>query len=273
LVQGDTTTVFAAALAAFYRRIPVGHVEAGLRSDDRFRPYPEEVNRRMVTSLSDLHFAPTELAKARLLREGVPEDAIEVTGNTSVDAVLAIAARELGDPVGLVPDRPLIVVTIHRREAFGAGLRGIFSAIARIARERAVQIVYPVHPNPNVRELATELLADTPHVHLVPPLSYGPFVALLKRAHLVLSDSGGIQEEAPALDVPVLVAREVTERPEGIAAGVSRLVGLDTDTIVQTTLALLDDPAAHAAMARAPNPYGDGTAATRITHRTLRFLK
>jgi UDP-N-acetylglucosamine 2-epimerase (non-hydrolysing) len=270
LVQGDTTTVAAAALLAYYRRIRVGHVEAGLRTGDKWRPFPEEINRQVAGVIADLHFAPTQWARSNLLREGVPEKRIVVTGNPVIDALHAIIALPYdaahGPLADLAPDRRLILVTAHRRESFGKPLEAIFSALKRLAERYASQadLLYPVHLNPNVREPARRILGGLPNVRLVDPLDYQTMAHCLQRAYLVLTDSGGLQEEAPALGTPVLVMREVTERPEALEAGTARLVGTDAERIFAEASRLMDDPAAHAAMAKAANPYGDGHAAERI---------
>ncbi len=267
LVQGDTTTAMAAALAAFYRRIPVGHVEAGLRTGDNHNPFPEEVNRRMVGVVARWHFAPTARAVANLRGEGVAAGRVFRTGNTIVDALLSIS-RRVGDDAPSVPLDPakrLVLVTAHRRESFGRPLEGIMRALRDIAAARAdVEVVYPVHPNPNVRAAAGKVLGRSERVRLVAPVDYMAFLALLRRSSLVLTDSGGVQEEAPTFRKPALVLREVTERPEGVEAGVARLVGTDRAKIVRETLRLLDDPRAYRAMAAGRNPYGDGRAAERI---------
>lgn len=273
LVHGDTTTSFAAALAAFYAGFPVGHVEAGLRTHDLSSPWPEEANRQLTGRLADVHFAPTDAARANLLAEGVPDERIVVTGNTVIDALM-IARDRLTDAdrsavPGLDDRRRLILVTGHRRENHGAGLAGLCAALQTLAARPNVEIVYPVHPNPQVSGPVRELLADTAHVHLVDPLDYLPFVALLDRAFLVITDSGGVQEEAPSLGTPVLVVRDTTERPEAVAAGTVRLVGTDSARIVDEAERLLDCPDAHDAMARAINPYGDGRAAERIVEHLL----
>jgi len=274
LVHGDTSTTLATALAAFYARIPVAHVEAGLRTGDMSAPWPEEANRRLTAPLASLHFAPTGRARDNLLAEGVASDRVYVTGNTVVDALLEVAARIQVDPLlqaaldarlpPLDPEHRIVLVTGHRRENFGAGMEDICGALADIADARDVQVVYPVHLNPNVQEPVKRLLGTHPRVHLVEPLDYLPFVRLMGRAHVILTDSGGIQEEAPSLGKPVLVMRDTTERPEAIDAGTVRLVGTDRGRIVGETLRLLDDPSAYAEMARAHNPYGDGQAAARI---------
>ena len=280
LVHGDTTTTFAASLAAYYQQIPVGHVEAGLRTGNRYAPWPEEMNRRLTGALADLHFAPTDRARDNLLREGIAAEQIAVTGNTVVDALLTVVGRLEQEPQlraeaeqqfdFLDPSRRLIVVTGHRRESFGEGFRNLCEALRRIADRDDVEIVYPVHLNPNVQRPVRETLADYPRVHLLEPMDYLPFVALLNRAELIITDSGGIQEEAPSLGKPVLVTRETTERPEAVSAGTVRLVGTDVERIVGETTRLLDDPAWYRSMARAHNPYGDGKAAERIVERLLK---
>jgi len=273
LAQGDTTTVMATALLAYYHRIRFGHVEAGLRTGDKWQPFPEEINRRMAGVIADLHFAPTERARLNLLKENVPAASIRVTGNPVIDA-LHWAARqpfewEASPLRGLPADKRLILVTAHRRENFGQPLENICAALRRLAARGDVHLVYPVHLNPNVRGPVYRLLGDAPNITLLPPLEYLPLVHLLKRSVLVLTDSGGLQEEAPGLGVPVLVLREVTERPEGVQAGTVTLVGTDTARIVAEAARLLDDPQAHTAMAQAVNPYGDGRAAERIVAALL----
>lgn len=269
LVHGDTTTSFTAALAAYYQRIPVGHVEAGLRTYDLYAPFPEEANRRLADAICAYHYAPTQGAADNLIAERISPAHVLITGNTVIDALLDVAGRDyvFHDPVlqGAGRQHRLILVTAHRRESFG----GPFHEMCRAMRDLAahnhdVEIIYPVHPNPNVRAVAQELLGGQPRVHLIEPLDYLPFVHLMKKAYLVLTDSGGIQEEAPSLGKPVLVMREVTERPEAIAAGTALLVGNRYARIVDEVQRLLDDPAAHAAMAARANPYGDGRAAHRI---------
>jgi UDP-N-acetylglucosamine 2-epimerase (non-hydrolysing) len=275
LVHGDTTTTLASSLASFYQRVPVGHVEAGLRTGDLLSPWPEEANRKLTGALAALHFAPTERARQNLLAEGIDDARIVVTGNTVIDALLEVRALLAREPAiaaaadahlpCLAPGRRTLVVTGHRRESFGAGFERICAALARIARARPdVDIVYPVHLNPAVREPVNRLLGGMANVHLIEPLQYLPFVRLMDRAELILTDSGGVQEEAPSLGKPVLVMRDTTERQEAVDAGVVRLVGTDEAAIVAGTLALLDDPRACAAMARIANPYGDGHAAARI---------
>ncbi|HBK57611.1 MAG TPA: UDP-N-acetylglucosamine 2-epimerase (non-hydrolyzing) [Xanthomonadales bacterium] len=265
LVQGDTTTVMAVALAAFYRRIPVGHVEAGLRTGDMDNPFPEEMNRVVASRLARWHFAPTEGARSNLIREGLADAAIHVTGNTVIDALLDVSRRSPVVPIDLPDGARLILVTAHRRENFGAPLASMLAAIRTLVeRHPDVHVLYPVHPNPNVEGPARALLAGIDRVTLCPPLDYLPFVAAMQHAHLILTDSGGVQEEAPALGKPVLVMRRETERPEAVAAGVVKLVGCECDAIVAEAGRLLDDPAAYAAMARGVSPYGDGRAASRI---------
>ena len=278
IVQGDTTTTFAAALAAFYAKTPVGHVEAGLRTGDRFSPFPEEMNRVLATRLSDLHFAATERAAENLRREGVPGDRIMVTGNTVIDAVVSVRDRLLGgefprkDWPFLDADRKLVLVTAHRRETFGAGFERICTALRKLAQRPDVQIVYPVHRNPNVLEPVRRLLGETTQIDLIEPLGYVPFVDLMMRSHILLTDSGGIQEEAPSLGKPVLVMREKSERREAIDAGTAILVGTDSEVIVTETARLLDDETHYERMARAHNPYGDGYACRRIADGLLSHL-
>lgn len=265
LAQGDTTTVMTAALVAFYRRIPFGHVEAGLRTHDLDNPFPEEMNRVVAGHLARWHFVPTERSRANLLREGIPADRIHVTGNTVIDALLDVAAKEWPLDVPLDPSKRLLLVTAHRRENFGEPLRAMCRAIlALVERHPDVEVLYPVHPNPNVKAVANELLGNHPRIRLCAPLDYAPFVEAQKRAYLILTDSGGVQEEAPALGKPVLVMRVETERPEAVDEGVVKLVGMDEARIVAEASRLLDDPEAWRAMARGVSPYGDGKAAARI---------
>ena len=274
LVQGDTTTSFAAALAAFYFKTPVGHVEAGLRSGNISMPWPEEMNRRLTDQISDRHYVPTEQARKNLLTEGITEEGITLTGNTVVDALEYVVERIESEPKlsericatlpDLGDDKRLVLVTGHRRENLGPGLADICEALIRIAARENVEIVYPVHPNPNVSAPVHEALNSYPNIHLIPPLDYVAFVHLMSEAHIIVTDSGGIQEEAPSLGKPVLVTREVTERPEAVEAGTVKLVGTNSDRIVKEVTALLDDPGAYAAMARVHNPYGDGHASERI---------
>lgn len=273
LVHGDTLTTMAASLAAYFRKIPVGHVEAGLRSHNIYQPWPEEVNRKLAGVIADLHFAPTTTARDALLAESVDPARIYVTGNTVIDALLATTKRISEEPAlaaGLDPlaarfaGRRIIAVTSHRRENFGDGMTNIAEAIAQVSARDDVAIIFPVHPNPNVRPAMDKALAGLDNVAMIEPLDYPHFVRLLGMAELVLTDSGGVQEEAPALGKPVIVMRETTERPEGIAAGTALLVGTDRQRIATEIFRLLDDKAAYAAMSRAHNPYGDGKAAERI---------
>ncbi|MFN8545782.1 MAG: UDP-N-acetylglucosamine 2-epimerase (non-hydrolyzing) [Candidatus Binatia bacterium] len=269
LVQGDTTTTFAAAVAAFYARIPVGHVEAGLRTWRLDAPFPEEANRQLATVVARWHFAPTTWARDNLLREGVPAAAVDVTGNTVIDALRwaseLVAARGRRVLPRLDETRRLVLVTAHRRENFGGPFRELCEALRELAERNAdVELVYPVHLNPEVQAPVRAILADHPRVHLLPPVDYPDLVDLLGRATIVITDSGGIQEEAPTFGKPVLVMRETTERPEGVEAGTARLVGTSRARIVAEAERLLRDPAAYAAMAEAHNPYGDGRAAERI---------
>ena len=291
LVQGDTTSVMAATLAAYYRRIRIGHVEAGLRSGDKWQPFPEEINRRVASVTADLHFAPTQLSRQNLLHEGIPDANISVTGNTVIDALQAVARLPVNEGfldylAGLgIPEpfrRPdtdsvqspgprLVLVTAPRRENFGQPLEDICAALRGLAETYGpeIHLIYPVHLNPNVQEPVRRLLGDVPNITLLPPLDYFPMVHLLKQTALLLTDSGGLQEEAPGLGVPVLVMRRVTERPEGVEAGTVRLVGADTETILRESRRLLDDAEAHRIMAQAVNPYGDGKAAGRIVRAIL----
>ncbi|EOC0112921.1 non-hydrolyzing UDP-N-acetylglucosamine 2-epimerase [Cronobacter sakazakii] len=277
LVHGDTTTTIATSLAAFYQRIPVGHVEAGLRTGDLYSPWPEEANRTLTGHLAMYHFAPTELSRQNLLRENIPDARIFVTGNTVIDALIAVRDRVMADePLRLrletqYPfldgDKKMILVTGHRRESFGEGFEQICRALADIAAQnRDVQIVYPVHLNPNVTEPVNRILGHIDSIVLIEPQEYLPFVWLMNHAWLILTDSGGIQEEAPSLGKPVLVMRETTERPEAVEAGTVRLVGTDTQRIVAEVTRLLHDEAAYQAMSHAHNPYGDGQACERILH-------
>lgn len=287
LIQGDTTTVMSAAILAYYHRIRVGHVEAGLRTHDKWQPFPEEINRRVAGIVADLHFAPTEWSRGNLLRENVPPERIVVTGNPVIDALQSVAQmpapqeaidllNKLSIPLQIPSpkgSRRLVLVTAHRRENFGQPLENICGALNKLAKHygKHVQFVYPVHLNPNVQEPVYRLLGETKNITLLPPLDYLPLVHLIRRSALILTDSGGIQEEAPGLGVPVLVLRAVTERPEGVEAGTVRLVGTDMERIVNETQRLLDDPQAHARMAQATNPYGDGHAAQRIVQAILDY--
>ncbi len=271
LVQGDTTTTFAASLAAYYHHLQVGHIEAGLRTGKKYDPFPEEINRRLTTHLSDFHFAPTEVSRNNLLLEGVSPENISVTGNTVIDALLLTQARLAEEPtlavdhLGSTDGLRIILVTAHRRESFGPRFRHICEALRALAeRRRDVLIVYPVHLNPNVQSPVREILDGVPNVRLLAPLDYFSFVAYMQRASILLTDSGGIQEEGPALGKPVLVMREVSERPEAIAAGTAALTGTDSERIFRAVSSLLDDPALYKRMTSRPNPYGDGHAAERI---------
>ena len=273
LVHGDTLTTMMASLACYFRRIPVGHVEAGLRSGDIYSPWPEEVNRKVTGVIADLHFAPTQTAAAALRAENIAESGIHVTGNTVIDALLFAQGRIAADPALAPAIAPLkarfsgkriIAVTAHRRENFGAGMAQIAQALQRLAARDDVAIIYPLHPNPNVGGVMQPALAGRANIALINPLDYLDFVAMMAASDIVLTDSGGIQEEAPSLGKPVLVMRDTTERPEGVAAGTAKLVGADAAVIVAETSRLLDDPAAYEAMSRAHNPYGDGTASRQI---------
>jgi UDP-N-acetylglucosamine 2-epimerase (non-hydrolysing) len=277
LAQGDTTTVMAASLLAYYHRIKFGHVEAGLRTGDKFQPFPEEINRRVAGVVADLHFAPTELSRQNLLKENVPAGQIVITGNPVIDALRQAARKkapaEVKQLLARLGKARLLLVTAHRRENFGGPLKDICLALKLLAETYGddLHIVYPVHLNPNVQNVVYPRLEKVSNITLLPPLDYLPMVHLMKHATLVLTDSGGLQEEAPGLGVPVLVLRELTERPEGIAAGTVRLVGTNTARIVAETKRLLDDPAEHAKMAQAVNPYGDGHAAERIVQSILEY--
>jgi UDP-N-acetylglucosamine 2-epimerase (non-hydrolysing) len=284
LVQGDTTTVFCAALAAFYNRVPVGHVEAGLRTHNLYAPWPEEANRVIASRLAAVHFAPTALSRHNLLNEGIVEDTIHVTGNTVIDALFSVVEtirkdktinERLADQFSFLdPAKRLVLVTGHRRENFGAGFENICTALAQVAGENpAVEILYPVHLNPNVRGAVQLILGGNRfgNIHLIDPLEYLPFVYLMQRAYLIITDSGGVQEEAPSLGKPVLVMRDTTERPEAVDAGTVRLVGTDTRRIAEQISLLLNNETEYNRMAMAHNPYGDGKAAGRIV-RIIRTL-
>jgi UDP-N-acetylglucosamine 2-epimerase (non-hydrolysing) len=278
-VQGDTTTTLCGALAAFYARVPVGHIEAGLRTGDLAQPFPEEMNRVLTGRMAELHFAATSWAADNLRREGVADDRIWVTGNTGIDAVLHVKrGLEAGtmtadtDWSRLDPSKKLVVVTAHRRESFGSGFERICQALADLAERPDVEIVYPVHPNPNVQDPVNRLLAHRPNVHRIAPLDYVPFIDLMRRAYLLITDSGGVQEEGPSLGKPILVLREKTERPEAVAAGTVKLVGTDREKIVSEASRLLDDPKIREAMALVHNPYGDGLASARIADATASFF-
>lgn len=265
LVQGDTTTVMAVALAAFYRRIPVGHVEAGLRTGDLQNPFPEEANRVIAGRLSRWHFAPTSGARDNLLQEGAPAASVHVTGNTVIDALIKATSSEIDSGLGLPNDKRILLVTCHRRENFGAPFARICNAIEQLARENPdVHVVFPVHPNPNVKTVAEDLLSNIPNIQLCTPLDYVQFVSVMKQSYFIISDSGGVQEEAPGLGKPVLVLREETERPEAVKEGVVELVGTQQQRIVDSASALLNDPSVYGNMARGVSPYGDGLASQRI---------
>lgn len=283
LVHGDTTTTMAVSLSAYYSKIRVGHVEAGLRTFNKFAPWPEEMNRRLTGALTDLHFAPTPNARHNLLAEGVTDNAIHVTGNTVIDALLEVVERLRNDQSlrnrfaaqfdFLDPTKRLILVTGHRRESFGHGFESICTALAEIASRSDVQVVYPMHLNPNIQEPVKRILAKVPSVILLEPLDYFAFVFLMERSALIITDSGGVQEEAPSLGKPVLVMRDTTERPEAVDAGTVRLVGTDRQKIVSEAARLLDDRAAYETMSRAHNPYGDGLAAMRVRDILKNCLK
>ena len=284
LVHGDTSTTFSSSLAAFYTQTKIGHVEAGLRTGDLYSPWPEEGNRKLTGSLANFHFAPTKLSQQNLLKEGTPSASIFVTGNTVIDALLWVskkldANQELNNEFAkkfefLDTDKKLILVTGHRRESFGDGFERICLALANIATQRPdVQILYPMHLNPNVREPVNRLLSKLPNVFLIEPQDYLPFVYLMNQSYLIITDSGGVQEEAPSLGKPVLVMRDTTERPEAVEAGTVKLVGTDTQTIVEQTLVLLNDEDVYKAMSQAHNPYGDGLACKRIVKQLIKELK
>ncbi len=279
LVQGDTTTTFAAALAAFYQKIKVAHVEAGLRTGNIYSPWPEEMNRKMTTQIATMHFPPTEGSRANLRAEGVPDERIVVTGNTVIDALVWTRDKILGNAAlsaeiaktypFLDPARRMILVTGHRRENFDGGMERIFRALAALARRGDIQIVFPVHLNPIVQKAANEVLAGINNVHLIAPQPYRDFVWLMSRSYLIVTDSGGVQEEAPGLGIPVLVTRDTTERPEAVEAGTVELIGTDGDRLLERASALLDDRTQYERMSRALNPYGDGHAAGRIVRSLI----
>lgn len=270
LVQGDTTTAMATSLAAYYLKIKVGHVEAGLRTNDKYAPFPEEINRRITSVIADYHFAPTKRAKQNLLKEGIPIKNIFVTGNTVIDALFYIlkTTKKLNIPVldKISTKKKLILLTCHRRENFGKPMLNIFTAVRKIAETRRdVEIIYPVHPNPNVWGPAHKILGNIKNVHLIPPVRYEVFCHLMKRANLILTDSGGIQEEAPSLGKPVLILREVTERPEAVESGTARIVGTNQNRIYRETMRLLNDIRFYRRMSRANNPFGDGKASKQVS--------
>ena len=283
LVQGDTTTVFAASLVAFYHKIKIGHVEAGLRTWNKFSPYPEEINRVLTTRLADLHFAPTQLSKENLLRENVSEEKIFITGNTVIDALL-IAKKKIMKRKTLIPGLPdylqngtarnIILITGHRRENFGEGFENICNAIAKLANDfKDYEFIYPVHLNPNVQKPVFGILSGYKNIHLIKPLDYLPFVSVMDKSKIILTDSGGVQEEAPSLGKPVLVMRENSERPEGVEAGTVKIVGTSKETIISETAKLINDADEYAKMATAINPYGDGRAAKRIKEILIKDIK
>lgn len=272
LAQGDTTSVFVTALASYYRNIPFGHVEAGLRTGNVHNPFPEEMNRVLVSRMASLHFAPTDGAAANLHKEGIA-DGVHVTGNTVIDALLWTAERVTADPFPATTGKKRVLVTAHRRENFGAPFESVCAALRDIADRGDVQMLYPVHPNPNVRDVAHRVLGEHRAIQLVDPLDYPQMVAAMRACDLILTDSGGVQEEAPSLGKPVLVLRTTTERPEGVTAGAAKLVGTDQSTIVRAASELLDNPASYSAMAQVQNPYGDGRAAHRIAELCGAFVK
>jgi UDP-N-acetylglucosamine 2-epimerase (non-hydrolysing) len=286
LVQGDTTTVAITALLSYYQKIHVGHVEAGLRTHNKWQPFPEEVNRRVAGVIADLHFAPTEWARGNLLNEGIPAEQVVVTGNPVIDALQVVAAHETPKEIiqllenldvipkhDTKPGKRLLLVTAHRRENFGLPLEQICAALIGLAERGDVEIVYPVHPNPNVQETTSRILKGIPHITLLPALDYLSMVQLMKQAYLVLSDSGGIQEEASHFGIPVLVLRNVTERPEGVEAGVLKLVGTERQEIIDEASLLLDRPAAYTRMAKAVHPFGDGHAAEKIVRALMNYTQ
>ena len=282
IVQGDTSTALVGALAGFYHHIKVAHIEAGLRTQDRFAPFPEEINRRLISQIADFQFAPTEWAGRNLIREGIPRARVFVTGNTVVDVFLAVRRRVTNTPpripeldsVPISREKKLILVTAHRRESFGTGIINICSALRSLAELRSdIEIVYPVHPNPNICGPVHKRLEGVPRIHLIPPLEYVAFTWLMTKAYLALTDSGGIQEEMPSLRRPVLVMRDKTERPEGLRAGVCKLVGTDPEVIERTVVRLLDDRRAYKRFSRNPNPFGDGKASRRIVRILRRELR
>lgn len=282
LVHGDTSTTFAASLAAFYARIPVAHVEAGLRTHKKYSPFPEEINRKLTAGLADLHFAPTETAKLNLTKEGILASSIHVTGNTVIDSLMDTVKRinnslplkgELDATFSFLdPNKKTILVTGHRRENFGAGIVNICNALLELSKRPDVQIVYPVHPNPNIQQPVSDLLGKTKNIYLIPPCDYLPFIHLLKNSYLVLTDSGGIQEEAPSLGKPVLVMRDTTERPEAVEAGTVKIVGTSLKAIVEQATQLIENSALHESFSRKINPYGDGLASDRIATEIAKFL-
>jgi len=277
LVQGDTSSAFAAALCAFYHKVPLGHVEAGLRTGDKWRPYPEEVNRRLISVVSDLNFSPTSTATRHLKDEGIRSNTIYLTGNSVIDALLMVSSRNFDlkkAGLNIDPSRKIVLVTAHRRESFGPPLMEICQAISRIAKkyEKEVQVIFPAHKNPMVQVTVKEILGEIDNVSIIEPLDYEPFVHLMKASYIILTDSGGIQEEAPSLGKPVLVLREKTERPEAIEAGTVKLIGVREEDIFNETEKLLTDPAVYRSMTRTVNPYGDGHAAERTVNALLHYF-
>lgn len=277
LVQGDTTSALAAALAAFHRKVRIGHVEAGLRSFDKWNPFPEEMYRKLTSCMADLHFAPTQTAKRNLVREAFSEDCIFVTGNTVIDTLKMVQARQdeicLPDAVENEASKRLVLVTLHRRESFGAPMRSIFDGLVRFAHEfrDEVQLVYPVHPNPKVKNPALDAFSRIANLTLIEPLPYLEFVKLMSKSYFVITDSGGVQEEAPSLGKPVLVCRNVTERPEGLVAGVAQLVGTDGARLFETASLLMTSESSYMAMAKVTNPYGDGNASRRVVDALIAY--
>ena len=276
LVHGDTSTTFGAALAAYYLQIPVGHVEAGLRTHDKYSPFPEEINRRLVGGIATQHFAPTLSAASNLLNEGVDPDSIHLTGNTAIDALLQVTEMSCHFPLldELIGDHPMVLMTAHRRENFGAPLKRVFEAVKQFASDHPeFKVIYPVHPNPNAKLPAHRILDDSPNVHLIDPVGYQEMAYLMKRSQFIMTDSGGIQEEAPSLGKPVLILREVTERPEAVTSGTAVLVGTDRERILQMMEVLTDQKSEiYQGMSKATNPFGDGTAARRIADAVAHFL-
>jgi UDP-N-acetylglucosamine 2-epimerase (non-hydrolysing) len=282
-VQGDTTTTYATALSAFYKKLKIAHIEAGLRTNNMFSPFPEEINRRMTTSMSTFHFPPTVESKNNLLKEGIPEDSIEIAGNTVIDALLTVSKKLESNSTYYqnyfsknfdlnFKNKRTILVTGHRRESFGRGFENICYAIKQVVEENEIQIIYPVHLNPNVQAPVNRILKGVKDIHLIPPQDYAPFIYLMKNSHIILTDSGGVQEEAPSLGKPILVMRETTERPEGVKAGTAMLVGTDKDYIVSTINSLLSNSNEYNKMSKAVNPYGDGMASEKIYNKILTFI-
>ncbi len=269
LVQGDTTTVMAASLAAFYNRITIGHVEAGLRTKDKYQPFPEEINRRLTDQLADFAFAPTEAARKNLLRAGVPKRKIFITGNTVIDALLQVSSFDKRETIPEIPplQERMILITAHRRENFGKPFLNVFNTLLDLSRDlKDVSFVYPVHPNPNVFKMAHEILSGRPNIHLIKPVNYIDFIWLMRRAHIIVTDSGGVQEEGPSLHKPLVILRDKTERPEVVKAGGAILVGSSKNRIRQAVLRLMTDKDFYRQMANIPNPYGDGTASVKIVN-------